>query len=83
MNAKDAGLQQQLSNANQRQLVEALADSQTLPHKHPIWAVVAMLGAVVNESLKEAAETRNELKQLRVKISRVKDSVDDQAALSG
>ncbi|MDA8270752.1 MAG: hypothetical protein M0Z39_05015 [Actinomycetota bacterium] len=37
-----------LPSPSQRQLVEALADQQSLPDEHPIWSIVAMLGAVVS-----------------------------------
>ena len=37
-----------LASPSQRQLVEALADQQSLPDDHPIWAIVAMLGTVVS-----------------------------------
>ena len=37
----------QLIDLHQQQAVEALADAQGLPDDHPIWATVALLGAVV------------------------------------
>ncbi len=37
-----------LASPSQRQLVEALADQQSLPDDYPIWAIVAMLGTVVS-----------------------------------
>ncbi|WP_276969321.1 hypothetical protein [Ferrimicrobium acidiphilum] len=37
----------QLTDLHQQQAVEALADAQGLPDDHPIWATVALLGAVV------------------------------------
>ncbi|MHB8190636.1 MAG: hypothetical protein ACYDHP_09515 [Ferrimicrobium sp.] len=38
---------QQLTDLYQHQVVEALADVQCLPDDHPIWATVALLGAVI------------------------------------
>jgi len=37
-----------LTSTSQRQLVEALAEQQALSDDHPIWGIVAMLGAVVS-----------------------------------
>jgi hypothetical protein len=37
----------QLTDYHQSQVVEALADAQGLPDDHPIWATIALLGAVV------------------------------------
>ena len=39
-----------LTTPSQRQLVEALAEQQALSDDHPIWAIVAMLGAVVSSA---------------------------------
>ncbi|MHB8190411.1 MAG: hypothetical protein ACYDHP_08355 [Ferrimicrobium sp.] len=44
--AKNAALEQ-LSSVSQRQLLEALADCQCPLDDHPIWATVAILGAVI------------------------------------
>ena len=46
MNLREQALQQ-LTDLHQRQVVETLADVQGLPADHPIWATVALLGAVV------------------------------------
>lgn len=37
-----------LTTPSQRQLVEALAEQQALSDQHPIWGIVAMLGAVIS-----------------------------------
>jgi hypothetical protein len=46
MTPRDQALQQ-LTDLHQRQVVETLADVQALPDDHPIWGVVALLGAVI------------------------------------
>ena len=82
MTAKDAALQQ-LSSASQRQLLESLADSQSLPDTHPIWATVAMLGAVVGETSRESREARAEIQSLRAELRGLKGTLEEQAAVSG
>jgi hypothetical protein len=48
MTPRDKALQQ-LTDLHQRQVVETLADMQALPDDHPIWGVVALLGAVISK----------------------------------
>ena len=71
MTLRDLALEQ-LRDLHQRQVVEALAQMQGLPDDHPIWATVAMLGAVINRSETSTSETASEVSNLRDEVMELK-----------
>jgi len=78
MTLKDQALQQ-LTDHHQRQVVEALADSQGLPDDHPIWCVVALLAAATSKT-GEGSDVHAELqataqlnRQMPVFLSRLEE----------
>jgi hypothetical protein len=60
MNLREQALQQ-LTDLHQRQVVETLADVQGLPADHPVWGVVALLGAVIAKAGEEGSDLQAEL----------------------
>lgn len=71
MTVKDQALKQ-LSDAKQIGALEVLASLEGLEDDHPIWATVAMLGAVINRSGTSASETANEVSSLRDEVLELK-----------
>lgn len=71
MTVKDRALEQ-LSDVNQRQLVDELAAISALDDNHPIWAIIAMLGAVIGNTNTNAA---TEVARLRDEVSELKGLV--------
>lgn len=55
----------QLAELHQRQVVEALGEVQGLGEDHPIWATVAMLGAVIGRANADAEDAATEVAGLR------------------
>ena len=68
---KDQALKQ-LSDAKQVGAIEALATLDSLDDDHPIWATVAMLGAVINRAETSASETAQEVSSLRDEVMELK-----------
>ncbi len=68
---KDHALKQ-LSDAKQVGALEALAALESLDDDHPIWATVAMLGAVINRAETSASETAKEVSSLRDEVLELK-----------
>lgn len=62
----------QLSDSNQLQAIEALAALHCLEDDHPIWATVAMLGAVINRAETAALDTAREVSSLRDEVMELK-----------
>ena len=71
LTVKDYALKQ-LSDAKQLEALEALASLDGLEDDHPIWATVAMLGAVINQSGTSTSETANEVSSLRDEVLELK-----------
>ena len=74
LTVKDHALKQ-LSDAKQISALEALASLEGLADDHPIWATVAMLGAVINQGEINALETANEVSSLRDEVLELKGLV--------
>ena len=83
----------QLAELHQRQVVEALGEVQGLGEDHPIWATVAMLGAVIGranadieDTAAEVAGLRGDLASLRAELAKLSRQVvpvlEDAARLS-
>ena len=83
----------QLAELHQRQVVEALGEVQGLGEDHPIWATVAMLGAVIGranadieDTAAEVAGLRGDLAALRAELAELSRQVvpvlEDAARLS-
>ena len=83
----------QLAELHQRQVVEALGEVQGLGEDHPIWATVAMLGAVIGRANAEAEDAaavvaglRGDLAALRAELAELSRQVvpvlEDAARLS-
>ena len=68
---KDYALKQ-LGDAKQVGALEALASLDGLDDDHPIWATVAMLGAVINRAETSASETVKEVSNLRDEVLELK-----------
>lgn len=68
---KDYALKQ-LGDAKQVGALEALASLDGLDDDHPIWATVAMLGAVINRAETSASETAREVSDLRDEVLELK-----------
>ena len=64
MTVKDRALEQ-LSDVNQRQLIDELAAVSALDDNHPIWAIIAMLGAVIGNTATEVARLRDEVIEVK------------------
>lgn len=60
MTVKDKALEQ-LIGVNQRQLIDELAAVSALDDNHPIWAIIAMLAAVVGNTTTEVTRLRDEI----------------------
>ena len=71
LTVKDHALKQ-LSDAKQLDALEALASLDGLEDDHPIWATVAMLGAVINRSETSTSETASEVSNLRDEVMELK-----------
>lgn len=71
MTVKDKALEQ-LIDVNQRQLVDELAAISSLDDNHPIWAIIAMLGAVIGNTNTSAA---TEVARLRDEVIELKGLV--------
>lgn len=71
MTVKDQALKQ-LADSNQYQAIEALAAINSLEDDHPIWATVAMLGAVINRAETAASDTAKEVSSLRDEVMELK-----------
>lgn len=71
LTVKDHALRQ-LSEAKQVGAIEALAALDSLDDDHPIWATVAMLGAVINRAETSASETAKEVSSLRDEVLELK-----------
>jgi hypothetical protein len=71
LTVKDYALKQ-LSDAKQISALEALASLEGLADDHPIWATVAMLGAVINRSGTGASDTAREVSSLRDEVLELK-----------
>ena len=71
LTVKDHALKQ-LSDAKQLEALEALASLDGLEDDHPIWATVAMLGAVINRSETSTSETASEVSNLRDEVMELK-----------
>ena len=74
LTVKDHALKQ-LSDSKQISALEALASLEGLADDHPIWATVAMLGAVINQGEINALETANEVSSLRDEVLELKGLV--------
>lgn len=72
MTVKSAALRQ-LSDLNLRQVVLSLAEVQSLPDDHPVWALVAMLAAIIKQTNTAAITTDQEVAELRKEISELKN----------
>ncbi len=71
LTVKDHALKQ-LSDAKQLNALEALTSLEGLEDDHPIWATVAMLGAVINRSGTSASDTAREVSSLRDEVLELK-----------
>ena len=71
LTVKDYALKQ-LSDAKQLDALEALTSLEGLEDDHPIWATVAMLGAVINRAETNASETASEVSSLRDEVLELK-----------
>jgi hypothetical protein len=71
LTVKDYALKQ-LSDAKQLDALEALTALEGLEDDHPIWATVAMLGAVINRADISASDTANEVSSLRDEVLELK-----------
>ena len=71
MTVKDRALEQ-LADVNQRQLIDELAAISALDDNHPIWAIIAMLGAVIGntttDTAAEVARLRDEVIELKGRV---------------
>ena len=71
LTVKDHALKQ-LSDAKQLNALEALTSLEGLEDDHPIWATVAMLGAVINRAETSTSETASEVSNLRDEVMELK-----------
>lgn len=71
-----------IADPAQRQLIEALADTQTLPDDHPTWIMIAMVAVVTNGTRSELDATATELARLKSEIAELKNQGDKSAAAS-
>ena len=75
MPSKDQALDL-IPDPSQRQLLEALADTQSLPDDHPTWTMIAMTAVVMNGSRSELDSAATELARLKSEITELKTQVD-------
>lgn len=70
---KDNALEQ-LADVNQRQLIDELAGISALDDNHPVWALIAMLGAVIGNT---NTNTNTEVTRLSAEVVALKGLVQE------
>ena len=79
MTVKDRALEQ-LSDVNQRQLIDELAAVTALDDNHPIWAIIAMLGAAIGSA---TTDTAAEVARLRDEVIELKGLIQGSLGRNG
>ena len=70
-----------IADPAQRQLIEALADTQSLPDDHPTWIMIAMVAIVTNGTRSELDSTATELARLKSEVAELKTQAAASAAV--